>query len=720
MNTINLVIGLHNHQPVGNFDFVFEEAYQRAYLPFLQVLSAHPGVRTVQHYSGILLEWILSHHPDFISLLSSMVSRGQIEIMTGGYYEPILIAISDPDKVGQIRKLDQFLRKHLDCKPRGIWLAERVWEPQLPLPLVQAGVEYTVLDDSHFKHSGLSGADLQGYFITEEQGALLKVFPIDEKLRYSIPFQPPEETIAYLQSLADSSGDRIAVFADDGEKFGVWPNTYHQCYENGWLESFFSLLEENREWIRVLTFAETLDRFAPRGRVYLPTASYREMMTWALPAAAIPEYENMKSWLEQAPLKEVDRFFQAGFWRNFFAKYPEANQMHKRMLQVRDDLKRLESDPAIPPSLLEPIRDLVYAAQCNCPYWHGVFGGLYLTNLRYAIYNHLIRAQVAIDRLIYAKEAIARGWVRIEQKDVNCDGFEETFVDTDRMRLYFAPAKGGTLFEWDFKPCAINLLDTLSRRPEGYHHKLSEAGGQQADQSADFYTIHENIRSQESGLQDLVDCDSYQRVALIDHFLHPETDLDGFSRTKYREQGDFIEQPYQVQVEKTETSARLMFSREGQVQVDHGKVPMHLDKTIEIKAGSDSIGLTYRLHNRNNRSIEIWFAAELAFNLLAGEAVDRYYATRQAAIDDRCLRSRGSIADLAQFSLVDEWLGLHINLDFAPRAEVWRFPIETVSMSESGFERIYQASVVVPNWKILLPPQASKQMEIQIELHKLE
>ena len=32
--SIRFVLTLHNHQPIGNFDHVFEEAYQDSYLPF--------------------------------------------------------------------------------------------------------------------------------------------------------------------------------------------------------------------------------------------------------------------------------------------------------------------------------------------------------------------------------------------------------------------------------------------------------------------------------------------------------------------------------------------------------------------------------------------------------------------------------------------------------------------------------------------------------------
>jgi alpha-amylase len=55
MNKIYLSLVLHNHQPVGNFDYVLQDAYERCYEPMLASLERHPGVRAALHYSGPLL-----------------------------------------------------------------------------------------------------------------------------------------------------------------------------------------------------------------------------------------------------------------------------------------------------------------------------------------------------------------------------------------------------------------------------------------------------------------------------------------------------------------------------------------------------------------------------------------------------------------------------------------------------------------------------------------
>ena len=171
MNRVTLILGVHNHQPVGNFGKVFEELYDKSYEPFLKVLDRHPKVKFTFHITGPLLEWLQENKPAYLEKLFEMSGRGQLEFFSGGMYEPILPILPDRDKVGQIRTLNRYLEARFQKKPRGLWIAERVWEPQLPKPLAEAGMEYTAIDDAHFKAAGYSEEDTYGYYLTEEQAA---------------------------------------------------------------------------------------------------------------------------------------------------------------------------------------------------------------------------------------------------------------------------------------------------------------------------------------------------------------------------------------------------------------------------------------------------------------------------------------------------------------------------------------------------------------------
>src|SRR5207302_1244612 len=218
MDRLAFCFGVHNHQPIGNFDHVMVEATERAYRPFLERLEQRPEVRLSVHCTGSLLEWLRERSPRTFDLLGTVAARGQVELLTGGFYEPILAVLPDHDKIGQIERLTTFLKSNFGVRPRGMWLAERVWEPHLPRVLCEAGVEYVLVDDRHFALAGLDVDTLGGYYMTDEQGQSLRVFPINQRLRYLIPFAGVDETFEYLSAWR---GRATAItMVDDGEKDG--------------------------------------------------------------------------------------------------------------------------------------------------------------------------------------------------------------------------------------------------------------------------------------------------------------------------------------------------------------------------------------------------------------------------------------------------------------------------------------------------------------------
>src|SRR6185312_15232533 len=275
---ISLALAIHNHQPVGNFGWVIAEVFEQAYRPMVEALERHPDVRLSLHYTGPLLDWLRAERPRFIAQLRGLVERGQVEILGGGYYEPVLASLPERDRIGQLRRMGDELETLFGRRPAGAWLAERVWEPDLPTSLVAAGYEWTILDDAHFRAAAIPEEDLWGPYTTEDQGHLLRVFGTEQGLRYRIPFREVDEVIAYLSDNARDGEDRVGMMGDDGEKFGGWPTTWvHSWGERRWVGRFFEALEANADWITTTTPSAWLAEHAPIGRVYVPTGSYAEM-----------------------------------------------------------------------------------------------------------------------------------------------------------------------------------------------------------------------------------------------------------------------------------------------------------------------------------------------------------------------------------------------------------------------------------------------------------
>ncbi len=513
MSKVSLALVIHSHQPVGNFDHVIEEAYRKSYAPFVRALHEHPRIRLSLHFSGILLEWLENHHPEYFQQLRELAERGQIELVGGGYYEPILPAIPDADKIAQLRKMADYLREHFGSAPRGAWIAERVWEPTLPRPLAIAGVEYVVLDDTHFLSAGLQPWQLRGSYVTEEDGLPLRLVPSLKALRYAIPFQEPAETLRILRE-GINQHDALFAMGDDCEKFGVWPGTYDHVYKNGWLERFLQALEGCQDWLEITTIADYLSSHPAVGRIYLPTASYAEMMEWSLPPEASTDFKACWEESEHIPNGErFQRFLRGGLWRNFLTKYAESNRIQKQALGVSHRLQKLSSSAENGPektALLAEAQTHLLAAQCNDPYWHGVFGGLYAPHLRSAILRHLIQAEFQLD---CAEGRGAGAKPEIVMTDFDVDGQEEILIRQSIAGMTLHPADGATASSLRFKPVNVELVNSLMRRPESYHalvrkHVSSKQGPREGPAS-----IHDQVLSKESHLDALLRYDRYARHA---------------------------------------------------------------------------------------------------------------------------------------------------------------------------------------------------------------
>ncbi len=753
---ISLGLVFHNHQPVGQSDEVFEEIYGRAYALMIAALERHPGVHVGLHYTGSLLDWLRVNKPDFMQRIRALVERGQVEVLSGGYYEPILPAIPDDDKRAQIRKLTDSVWDDFGYSASGMWLAERVWEPTLPTPIHDAGIEWTLVDDIHFKMVGLTDDDLTGYFVTEDEGNPVNIFGTSKQLRYTIPWRAVDETLEYLHGEAIHEPGKILVMGDDGEKFGAWPDTYEHCWsddgKSGWVDRFFAALEQNASWLHTMKLGDHVRNFPAVGRIYLPTASYNEMMEWALPARQSYEFTQLYHKLEEAKDPSL-AFMKGGFWRNFMVKYPEVNTQHKKMLRVHDKIaeaRQAVSEWGDGDSHGDLGQEDLWRGQSNDTYWHGLFGGVYMTDVRVRVQGYLIRAQQAAERAMYGSQH----WLRPEITDFDRDSLQELLIEGDALDLYIDLADGGTIFEWDLRAHNYNLASTVSRRPEGYHQTLKEfeekrreeaeakktksrrskvsedelsavgaltgTGSQQAPLSAEAeegesLNPHTTVRVKEEGLDRFLNYDPYRRACMIDHFLGPGTTLEAFSKGRYNEEGDFICGAYQAEMDATGNDAfHVVLERDGHITTETERKPVRVSKRLTLKPGLSDFRVLYTVQNTGDTAISAVFGSEWNVNLLGGgHNPSAYYKVAGHELEDAALDSTGEVRNVRELAVGNSWLDIEMTLKTDHEATFWRFPIETVSGSEAGFERTYQGSCILLQWLLTLPPGESVDIELE-------
>ena len=688
MNPLRLCLVLHNHQPVGNFSGVFEQAYQDSYLPFLDLFESYPAeLRISLHTSGPLMEWLDEHHSDYVDRLARLVASGRVEIIGGPFYEPILTMIPSRDRIGQIETYTAWLESRLGAHVQGLWMPERVWEQSLTSDLATAGMKYTVLDDFHFKNAGLVEEQLYGSYLTEDDGKLLSIFPGSETLRYTIPFQDPQNSIHYLRGIAERHPNAVVVFGDDGEKFGTWPETKKHVYDNGWLRNFFDALLANRDWLKLDTLADAVENVPPIGKIYLPDGSYREMTEWSLPVGQQLEYDSVVHDLEHDPRwPRIKRFVRGGFWRNFKVKYPEANEMYTRMMMASRRIEQAR-EQGVEGDVIRSARQSLYRGQCNCPYWHGAFGGIYLPHLRNAIYNQLIASENLLDQAI----GKTGGFVEATVDDYNFDLRQEVRLASDKLICLLAPSSGGQMYELDVRTICHNLLATLTRRPEAYHKKV--LGGAN-NGNANVASIHDRVVFKQAGLEQRLQYDKTTRKSLLDHFFDESATAEEVLRGEAAERGDFLAGIYDTKIRRGVDRVQVQLSRTGSVQGREIKIT----KGVTMIAHSPALEIVYLLENLPTDET-LHFAVELNLAGLPSGAEDRYFHDLNGQRLGQ-LGSRLDLKDIQKLGLTDEWLGIDVQLTANRSTHMWTFPIETVSQSEGGFELVHQSVCLHPHWHV--------------------
>jgi 4-alpha-glucanotransferase len=690
--TLTFLFGVHDHQPAGNFESVVDEAAAKAYHPFLEALREVPHFPVTVHCSGTLLAFLRERARPTFDLLGTLVSAGQVELLTGGFYEPILAMLPDSDKVGQIQALTEFLAANFGVTPRGMWLAERVWEPHLPKALREAGVEFVLLDDSHFAHAGLDPDALGAYYVTEEQGTTLFVFPISQRLRYLVPFRDPEETVRHLAGRRDAGA---VTLVDDGEKFGLWPGTSQLVYQDGWLRRFFAAIEAV-PWLRPSTFSRYLAAAEPSGRIYLPTASYTEMGEWALPTDAAAALHAARHRLAELPDgANLARFLGGGFWRSFLAKYPEVGDLYWKMLRLSRHVHgALAVHPGHP--RLTAAREQLWRAQANDVYWHGVFGGCYLPHLRRAAKGALI----ACDRLLAADGADAV--IECHEQDLDGDGRPEIGVRTADWSLVLHPARGGIVTELAVIARQLDLADVLTRRREAYHAEVAEPAAVSEHGAAK--TIHAAATAREAGLTARLGIDRFRRASLLDGLFADSALPDPLDPW---ETADAVlgERPMRPSARVGADLAEVECAIDGL-----GMVPLAVVKSIQVPRQGAWLEIRYRLGWSGAAPLAARWGVQFNLALSAGDAPGRYFR----APGHPSLGSRGRLEHRRGIAMVDEWLGCAVELRWAAPGDVSWAPVETVSLSETGFERIYQGVALFLSWPLRLRAGAAWELALRL------
>ncbi len=640
----SLLFGVHAHQPVGNFPEVLVDAHLRCYKPFLQVLYRYPDFHFAVHFSGWLLDYLIEHYPEDMALLREMVQRGQVELFGAGDTEPVLAVIPNRDRIGQIEAFSNKLAAKLGQRPQGAWLTERVWESTVVPALADCGIRYVIVDDYHFLCAGRAHAELNGYFTTEEDSRKLDLFPISENLRYKIPFSPVDETIAYLESLADSTASNshtAAIYFDDIEKFGIWPETYQWVYEKGWLEQFIQAVLASTK-ISTQHYSAYHAAEKTRGIVYLPTVSYIEMNEWTLPAPSANTYADLVQQAKSSGWYEHRKaFLRGGIWKNFFSRYPESNWMHKRMLGLSARLAKLPEKQRS-----HAMQQKLYESQANDAYWHGLFGGLYLPHLRRAVYQALVELEALLD------QCAPRPATLIEDTDL--DGVEEVYQHNGILQAIIKLDSFASICELDAYQLNHNFGDTLRCQVEHYYQKMQLGA-------------HSPPNLETTGI-----ASAHDRISYKHQIAAEDTEADDHPKSLFvdRLDGEFI--VYQHESSAVENNG---------FRSDHAQLPIRKNISLD----QNRLHVAYHFSGQMKQI----FTTEINLAMPSCDGMGGRYVYQ-----GKIPGGFGQLLELTHLTeiiLDDDTLGGSVVLRTSYPVTLRAYPHYSVSQSESGFEKIMQA-----------------------------
>jgi alpha-amylase len=536
-------------------------------------------------------------------------------------------------------------------------------------------VDFTIVDDYHMFRAGLGEDEVYGPCRTQGITGGVTLFPSLTRLRYYMPFKPPQVTVDLLKRVADKrkGATTCFFFADDGEKFGAWPYTYWWVHKKGWLKRFFKMLEDNSSWLSTATYSEVLETVPAKEVGEVPRSSYAEMMEWS-----------------------------GGDFRNFFKKYPESGRMQRRMLSVSGILGSAEVSEN-PPALLGEAKKELYKAQTGCAYWHGTFGGVYLPHLRSGVYSHLISAENLAEGRPAQKEsavsAIERG---------TGDGNREMLMRNSFLGVFVDPSSGGALVELDHKPSCVNLTNVVSRVREDYHDKLDRKNSSRMKEArkailrGDFADVHDVLGVRERGLLRMIEYDDYRRLSFLTHIFKEERAwgqdakwhtgherfLKGEYAAKTREDGgDMIFDLWRR--DKAYASSARSFDLEVVKSVRVGTAPrVKLSQSIIRHSGSQPLPQ---------------YAVEFNFSLW-----------------DDTVKAGREKAGIDHFSLQDRYTGLKMDITLDRAYDVVMYPLYTVNETESGLVKTFQGvSVAVCDGRRYDGVLETPKMEIEIAMDKI-
>lgn len=411
-----------------------EKSFQAIYKPLIKYLYSHPSFPLSFAFTGPQIQYFKKRKNELITILRELVDRKQVEILGGGYNDPLLPLLNSIDRNGQIDLLTSEIRQTFGKRPRGMTLFQDCWDSSLVNNIHTCGIEYVILSGSLVPESKRTYLPI----FMSDLGKNVDIFP------YYNDLTPNEEMLAeeFVYNIekavlkVEKKDTHIQLDADRIVAISLTPQQAAKLNDSKWFELLGKYIDDNKDGRVKLT---TLNAFRTSG-IKMKITSY-------IPVGISEEVSKI---ISQSGSDNKSRFPSTIY--DFMYAYPSSQKLYNRMLYTSLLVNQYKTDKMRKKTAREKL-------------WQAQNGMTILSTSKEPIENSLYR-QLAYKYLTEA-EKMLRGDGKFKES-VTCFDYDNDGIDeyVCRMEQYFAyiSLAGGSVPELDIIKDSYNYADNLKRR----------------------------------------------------------------------------------------------------------------------------------------------------------------------------------------------------------------------------------------------------------------
>lgn len=434
MNSIYVSFSLKSLSTCLNTNDVIENDYQTVYKPLTKFLFNNPEFSFSFSFSGIQLQFFKKRKIEFLSILKQLVARQQVEVLGGGYYDPVLPLLYPVDRNSQIDMLSDEIISATGKRPRGISLFADCWDSSLVSSMQSCGIEYVLLDSFLIPSAKRKYLPL----IMNELGKSVEIFPVYDN------FRPTKDMSAevFVQNIiktverAEKKDSYVQMQPDRIVNISLSHEYIQTLYECNFFEELQNYLKNNPDCrVKTSTSLNYKKNQVVNVPAYIPAGINGSIAKWI-----------GRAFTEIAPKQNVSMTVY-----DFMETYPQSHSLYNRIMYVSMLVNQFKNDKM----RRNAAREKLWLAQNGTGLLCTTKGAFSNSRYRQLSYKYLMEAEKILRESDSFKESVTCF-------DYNCDGLKEYVC---RMQNYFSYITliSGAIQELDILKNTGNYADNLSR-----------------------------------------------------------------------------------------------------------------------------------------------------------------------------------------------------------------------------------------------------------------